>query len=448
MKKLPLLLSLSLIFSGPACSDVATDLDSFFNDVGFSSNTTNVQAFESQASGFFGGGSVYARTPIRNYRLVTLDLPDYRAGCGGIDLFTGSMSFISGEKLKEFGVQVMKSTGAYSADIILSTTVPQLKYIRDNLQATVQKLNQTSINSCEMAQNLVGGLWPKTEASQEKICTDQRRMGKNGVASDYVAAHMDCAGFWRKETMDKASNDDTVKKQVVMNKNLVWSLLQDTGLTDNNQELAELMMSLTGSVIIDADGKVTQVPSLLEGSGLIETLLGISGTEGKIWHCTEKSKCMKVNLASLKVSEEGSLTGRVRSIIRELDQKLKNDEAFSDTDKSFLAMTSLPVLKFLVVLNSTQYASGADIESYSTLIATEILQKYLSGLLQAVNLTSLGSSMPEELMKDLRGRIEVAMTQASKIEPNIGRKFSEKMSLIENVARIEKQLASSLGGQA
>jgi conjugative transfer pilus assembly protein TraH len=110
-------------------------------------------------------------------------------------------------------------------------------------------------------------------------------------------------------------------------------------------------------------------------------------------------------------------------------------------------MTSLPVLKFLVVLNSTQYASGADIESYSTLIATEVLQKYLSGLLQAVNLTSLGSSMPEELMKDLRGRIEVAMTQASKIEPNIGRKFSEKMSLIENVARIEKQLASSLGGQ-
>ena len=440
-------LGLSLMFTQTqAVASVAADMDGFFNGIGFASNTTNVQAFQSQAAGYYGGGSLYARTPVRNYRLVTLDLPEARTGCAGIDLLTGSMSIISGDKIVEFGKQVMQSAGAYSADIMIATTIPELKNVRDFLQATAQKVNQTSINSCEMAQNLVGGLWPKAAASQDKICNDQKRMGKQGVLSDYVAARMDCAGLGRKEGMEQASQNEKYKKQVVLDKNLVWSLLNDAGVVANSQELAELMMSLTGSIIIDKEGKVTQVPSLLEGSGLIQVLLGTPGAQAKIWRCADKNKCLNVGLSSINIREEQSLTGKVRDLIRGIDQKLKEDGAPTPQEKSFLAMTPLPIMKFLTVLNSTQYgATGSDIEAYATLIATDILQNYLRNLLQVVSVETHGSNLPEDLMNDLRQRIEVAMSQVSKLEPDVERKFTQKLNLIENVARVEKQLASSLG---
>ena len=449
MKKRALVTGLSLCLmlgQTSAFATVADDMDGFFNDVGFASNTTNVQAFQSQAAGFYGGGSLYARTPVRNYRLVTLDLPEARTGCAGIDLLTGSMSIISGDKIVEFGKQVMASSGAYAADIMIATTIPELKNVRDFLQATAQKVNQTSINSCEMAQNLVGGLWPKTAASQDKICNDQKRMGKQGELSDYVASRMDCAGLGRKEGMEQAAQNDKYKKQVVLDKNLIWSLLGDAGVVANSQELAELMMSLTGSIIIDKDGKVTQVPSLLEGCGLVQVLLGAPGAQAKIWHCADKDKCLGVGLKSMVISEDKSLTGKVRKLIHEIDQKLKVDDAPTPQEMSFLAMTPLPIMKFLTVLNSTQYgATGSDIDAYATLIATDILQNYLRNLLQVVSVETHGSNLPEDLMNDLRHRIEVAMTQVSKLEPDIERKFTQKLELIENVARVEKQLASGLG---
>ena len=429
-----------------AVADVSTDLDTFFNNVGYASNTTNVQAYESQASGFFGGGSLYARAPVRQYELVTLDMPDYRAGCAGIDLFTGSLSYISGEKLTNLGKQIMTNGGAYAVDVMLATTVPELKQVRDFLQATVQKVNQSSINSCEMAQNLVGGVWPKTVASQQKICNDQRRMGQGGWSHDYVDARMACSGDAYRETMDNASKDPAREKQVVINKNLVWSMLQSSPFVGDNTELAELMMSLTGTIIVDKNGKVTQVPSMADNGELIRVLLGTSGSnQAQIWRCDESKNCLNVRLSNITIPETRALSGRIRTLIRSIDEKLKSDVKLSPTETGFLEMTSLPVLKFLLVLNSTQYGNAAvDIEGYSTLIASDLLQQYLSHLIQAVSMAAMGSTLPDDLLRDLRHRIEKANTQVAAIEPQVGRKLTEKLALIQNVARVEKQLAASL----
>ena len=91
--------SVFLTLSITAQASVSSDLTNFFNKTGYASNVTSPMAFESQASGYFGGGSLFVRSQVREYRLVHLSMPTYRAGCGGIDLFTGSFSFLSHEKL-------------------------------------------------------------------------------------------------------------------------------------------------------------------------------------------------------------------------------------------------------------------------------------------------------------------------------------------------------------
>lgn len=435
-------------FSGFA--SVSADLDGYMNDLGYASNVTSPSAYESQASGSFGGGSIYARDAVRQYQLVTLDLPNYRAGCAGIDLYTGSLSFLSGEKLKDLGTSIMTNTGAYAVDVMLASTVPQLKQVRDYLQTTEQKINQMSVNSCVISENAVGGVFPKTVLSQQKICNDQHRMGKEGLGQDYVSGRMGCAGDAFKQTIAEAEKNPEHKEQVVLNKNIVWSLLKDKTFLSSNKELAEMVMSLTGTIIIDKEGKVTNVPSLAASSALIQALIGRADSgalTARMWGCQDSDRCMSVSLKEVSIPEAQSLSGRVRKMIGELNQHLKEDAAPTKEEKNFLSMTPLPVMKFLMVLNSAQYGDAViDMQEYSTLIAQDMMQQYLNELLLAVNNATQGSSLNEALLEDVRKRIESANTRLAALDPHVSRKLTEKLALINNVVRIEKQLSVSLKG--
>lgn len=439
-----------MLHSAALFANVSQDLDSFFNGMGYASNVTSPAAFESQAAGFFGGGSLYARNQVRQYQLVQLDLPSYRAGCGGIDLFTGSMSFLSEQKLVDLGKSVMTNAGAYAVDVMLASTVPELKQVRDYLQQLEQMANQASINSCQLSQNMVGGVWPKTAESQQKICKDQAAMGKEGLFSDYVKARMACSGSGFDNVMNKASEDPERKKQVVLNKNLVWSLLQAKSFLNSDRELAEMVMSLTGTLIIDKEGKVTNVPSLARNADLINALIGTGNgvRTAKIWRCKDSganSQCMQVSLADITIPETSTLTYQVREIIRTINTKLINDEKPGNRELNFLSMTSLPVMKFLSVLNSMHYGSASvDIEEYSMLIAQDLLTNYLTELLAEVAGATAGSELNSDLVKEIQKRINDATTVVASLDPKVGRKLQEKLSLIERMARIEKQVASGM----
>ncbi|HBD7476120.1 TPA: conjugal transfer protein TraH [Legionella pneumophila] len=450
MKRVLFVMSL---FGAVSCAqaNVSNDLNDFFNGLGYGANVTSPAAFESQAAGFFGGGSLYARNQVRQYQLVQLDLPSYRAGCGGIDLYTGSMSFLSEQKLVDLGKSVMTNAGAYAVDVMLAATVPELKQVRDYLQQLEQMANQASINSCQLSQNMVGGMFPKTAESQQKICKDQAAMGKEGMYSDYVKARMACSGTGFDQVMDKASQDPERKKQVVLNKNLVWSILQTKSFLKSNRELAEMVMSLTGTLIIDKEGKkVTNVPSLAGNADLINALIGTGNgaRTAKIWRCKDASSqslCLEVEAQDLTISESSTLTYNVREIIRAINSKLISDEKPGQRELNFLSMTSLPVMKFLMVLNSMHYGSSAvDIEEYSMLIAHDLLTNYLTELLTEVGVATAGSELNSDLVKDIQKRIHDATTRVAAIDPKVGRKLQEKLMLIERMAQIEKQVASNM----
>lgn len=443
MRKWIFMISLA---SSTYANDIASELNDFLEQAGYASNVTHPHAYQSQASGYFGGGSLYTRTPVKRYNLVTLDMPSYRAGCSGIDLYAGSLSYISGDKLKNLGRSIMEGAGTYAVDVMLATTVPELKQVRDYLQTTVQKVNQSNINSCELAQNLVGGVWPKTMASQQKICHDQRMMGGSGLSHDYVSARMDCAGDSFQKTMQEASNDNDRKEQVVLGKNLIWEIVKKSDFLNDNQQLQELVMSLIGTIIIGEDGKIKQVPSLARDNDLIHTLLGdvADRHEAEIWHCTT-DKCLDVVRQKIIIPENNSLTGKVKSMIASINQKIQKDEPLTAVEKNFLEMTPLPVLKFLLVLNGTHYGNTAiDIQAYATLIATDLLQKYLTDILQLIHQYSFNSQIPEHLLKVLQTRMASASQSIAQLEPHINQKLNEKLQLIEQVAKIEKQLSANM----
>ena len=81
---------------GTAQADVASQMNTFFNDAGGAANVTGPSAFEGQSAGYYTLGNVWTRFPQKSVSPFNLQLPHARAGCGGIDLFSGSFSFIGG----------------------------------------------------------------------------------------------------------------------------------------------------------------------------------------------------------------------------------------------------------------------------------------------------------------------------------------------------------------
>lgn len=153
-----LVLCAALLTVTPAASaDVNSDMNQFFNKLGFASNTTQPGVWQGQAAGYAYGGSLYARTQVKNIQLISMTLPDINAGCGGIDAYLGSFSFINGDQLQRFVKQIMSNAAGYFFDLALQTTVPEIKTAKDFLQKMASDINSMNLSSCQVAQGLVGG---------------------------------------------------------------------------------------------------------------------------------------------------------------------------------------------------------------------------------------------------------------------------------------------------
>lgn len=285
----PLLMAGVVFLSGmavlPARADVNSDLNGFFGSLGYSGNASKAQAWQGQAAGYFTGGSVYLRNPVKNIQLISMQLPSLNAGCGGIDAYLGSFSMISGEEIQRFVKQIMSNAAGYAFDLALQTMVPELKQAKDFLQKLANDVNSMNMSSCQAAQGIIGGLWPVTQVSQQKICQDIA--GESNMFSDWAASRQGCTVGGQSDSVTSRAGDDE-KDQVLKDKNLIWDALARNHMFDSNRQLKELVMSTVGSIIFNKDGDVTILTPLVDNRDLVKVLM--RGGSAKVYGCDEDNR--------------------------------------------------------------------------------------------------------------------------------------------------------------
>lgn len=63
----------------------------------------------------------------------------------------------------------MSNAAGYFFDLALQTTVPEIKTAKDFLQKMASDINSMNLSSCQAAQGIVGGLFPRTRGAA-KVC--------------------------------------------------------------------------------------------------------------------------------------------------------------------------------------------------------------------------------------------------------------------------------------
>lgn len=118
------------------------------------SNSTSANHFKSASRNVFSGGGVTVRSKIFNSQPITFTPPSFNAGCGGIDFYAGSFSFINKDQIVQLFRAIAQNALGYLFKLALQQISPAIDAAISWFQSLVQKLNNFLGNSCQIAQGV------------------------------------------------------------------------------------------------------------------------------------------------------------------------------------------------------------------------------------------------------------------------------------------------------
>ncbi|WP_210437742.1 conjugal transfer protein TraH [Vibrio crassostreae] len=353
----------------------------FFDDSGYNANVSNPTAYQGQSANYYTGGSLFVRNQIVEAQLVSVTVPSISAGCSGIDMFMGGFSHISSDQLVKLGKAVIHNAPPFIVNLALQTWAPQLKQNLDNLQARLDKYLNQSVNSCEAAQASIGGLAAfALPATKKHVCA---ALGtQNNAFSDWVQGQQECgAGGKAAGQLANAKKDPALKDMTQTHHNVVWSAIMNNAFLSSDKNLAQFMMSLSGTYVYDKNGNPRYYPSLLtDNNNLVNVLL--EGGQADVYQCRKTAPEACITLAkrnNLSITQANGIQNQIRTQLESILQTIATDQKLTEKQKGFLDLTQTPVLKFFI--DDLSANQSPDTGNYSRMIAVELLNQYLVSML-------------------------------------------------------------------
>ena len=438
----------AIAISLPAQADVLSEMQRFWD--GAAVNTTGPTAFEGQASGHWTLGNLYLRAPVQFERIATVNLPSFRAGCGGIDAFAGSFSFIDSDQLVAFARGIAQNATGFAFELALETISPVIAETMSKLRALANWVNNQSINSCEMAQSLVGAAWSTNDRASAAICA---AIGTSqGIFSDYAAARHGCGSNGQRNSTLAAATGE-LAGQVPVNVNYAWRAVQDSAFLSADQALGEFAMSLSGTVIVTApvtDGS-TDTPrvTVLEPLALdreVTEILMEGGGDLPVYACDTPTDCLNPTLGRVTIPADDGFRTRVAELLRDLLDAVRQDTAPPADALGLVNLTTLPVYR---VINTAAAYRGAvidqEVDALAEAVALDVLQVWITDLHRTVEERAGGLDIAdgtqlERWRAGLRAnRIALAAHRQDGLQ-----RFNAALDVVEKLRLIETELAGAL----
>jgi hypothetical protein len=239
----------------------------WFVDLTNGIQTNSPAAWEGQKRGYFTGGGFSLRTQTSREPLLNLQAPRISAGCGGIDVFWGSFSYLNPEYLIQAFQNIMSAAPAYAFKLALQQLCDPCDDVMSALQQMAQAINNIALDECGSAQALVnlGGDAIASMLSMDSQ-TSSSAFGNwvsdkaNKLASGFQAFNDEvrklqnwqfCGGFANHEDYDRCA-------RFVNMEGSLWEKAKESDRTSTNkpdEEFFRLARALFGEMIITAGQK-------------------------------------------------------------------------------------------------------------------------------------------------------------------------------------------------
>lgn len=478
--------------SSQAEASLSTELQTMF------SNVTAPGSVDSALSMGWAGGGVGVRSPIRNLQLVSLDPPRLSAGCGGIDLYGGSFSFINSEQF----IALLRAVAMNAVGVAFKAAVdainPQLGNIMGSFQEIIQNLNSTMANTCALASTIVDSTKSYLSSMEVTKSTVSGEATASGTVSDSISNYLggvaNTIARWgnkSNEVTQKAAGDPKYPEIG----NLVWKALGKSGsanhignpITGETTEKAskEFIMSMLGTIVVGAgaanensrpttDAGEQAPPILSPHAATLDVLLVRDGPQEKqsdevyLLRCSETTNaaggtvpdgaCNIVTRTEVTTSFSGiqgyinemffgSKEGKQIGIAAEsILGKIKycsgtnaNACGFTAQQEALLYSIDGPVLALLTKVQHNDVAMAHVADYISPLVANQLAISYADAILDTAKhaFDGRGQQEPPQFIKDKVLEIREFRDMVVQESRKIWDDYAKAQAFVENVVKSE-----------
>jgi conjugative transfer pilus assembly protein TraH len=463
MKKLKvkiLCVSISVIFITTAYADVTNAMNNFYTNITATGNAPTV--VETQSANIFSGGGFSTRSQSTTLQPFAFTPPSFNSTCGNINFYSGAFSYLSNtDQLMSF----LQNALITAAPLIF---INALKAISPNLAGSImsffdsaQKLLNMASNSCQMGTYLgtmAGGyggqaLSNLTGVSQANSADALNATTNNTVSGNSGANINTQIQEWSQTFNDWANNADAVLnpkinpsdkygmlKQQMANTygSIIWKGIQsinDVNCTtcsnnpNNVQDLANLIMSLTGDVVITPQDstRLTANAKSYEPLMNVENFYENMPQGQQVYNCntgfdlTNPKECVNFNAIQPKVALKQGFREQVLTMIDHVQDRFvsNNPSALSTDDLKLIALSPIPVFQM------AQACADAGLKNQ---IAT-IMQGYSSEIAFMLTQAMVGEAL----------RLAQAAVATKNVQNNKQAEYAV-MQLSKNIEKIQNKL--------
>lgn len=395
-----------------ARADINAELQEMFNSWGFSSTSTSGGAYEGQTRGYYTGGSVVAKSPIKNINLVSFSPPSITAGCGGIDFHTGAFSFINLDQFTNTLRAIGQNATGYAFSLALEVISPTIAGQLQKLQNFMNQINQMSSNSCYAAKTLVNSAYSLFREGTLSGCVSSSVA--TGSVLDRIDARLACTNNPR--TGQDAATAQNKEGDKYLG-NVVWDA---TGKFSWGYDSRILAMSLLGTWVHNLDVAGQPVEPLywaptLDFEQLVGKQLDAGGlATGSLLTCAD-AQCLQV------VKQDGvefkPFVTMTREMLLNIASKIQTKQPLEASEIQFVQSVPLPVLKMLNVATTYPGLSEQIVENGAEFIAVLTARDFLNGIIKETkrgirNLPKDFHARPEDLDAITRDIYDIANDRA------------------------------------
>ncbi|SIR01014.1 conjugal transfer protein TraH [Aquipseudomonas alcaligenes] len=389
---IPAVLAVAIALASP--TSAYANLQQQVNEMyGAMINVTAPGAYETATRGAVSGGGLTLRNRISTANLIAITPPSAKGGCGGINLYSGSFSFINGEEfvalMRNVASNAVGVVSGFAFEMAIEAMDSATNGVLRNLTNKIQSLNQMFSNSCQLAQGIVQGT---ADAFKEKRDLKSAMTGiMDNVAPDF---------FSSKSTKEESPGKRIVSagkaKSCSDTGNVTWCAMKKTGLASQimfgSDENAEFILSMVGSFNVslkndDRGGQTFAAEPIaqLEGATLELFVEGTNGTPLQLYKCDtgDTDQCLEPSIRTVT-----DFKGLEKKIVEDLRlngvlERFYDDQiALSDRARlAWLGDTQVGINLFKITRKAGPEAGYNYLSMFSKHLAAEASYKMIVRLL-------------------------------------------------------------------
>jgi conjugative transfer pilus assembly protein TraH len=326
-----------MLMGSPA--DASSD---WVNDWFQQQTTTSPGHFEGQQRGYYSGGGFDARWRMSNDHLVSANPPSIKIGCGGIDIFGGSMSYMNEDYLVQKLQGIIQAAPAFAFQLAMQEYCKPCEAVMNTLNQVTDELNQLQLNDCQASQKLAAAIVDPSQVAADLHGVAASAIGlKNGLVQNYsdFQSQISSSGGKSPAPLNNATSGCPADFQsTFLNGSVVDNVTSLIGLNS----YAGIMRGLVGDVVVtwvaaNNDYSVTTIEAC-PGNNELSFDDFLEGTVDQ--RPADGSSCSSANQSAVRTIVQNNLD----SIATKLSG---SGSALSSADQSFIDASPIPLYAIL-----------------------------------------------------------------------------------------------------